>query len=223
MIKSVFPSSLKGLALLYGSLILLCLFSILFLDRNVAELMHQQPYGRQILKWFSYTPILLEFTAGLVIAACMSQTFRQKYLTLAIELLLTITLAFVTRLATKYLFGRTWPESWIEMPSGGHNPSWIADGIEAFHPFAEGLSYNSFPSGHALFTFALALTFWRHLPRFWLIWFSLLIGALAGQLGMNYHYLGDLIAGASFGLLVSHGAKHIAAKLSKLSPKARLN
>ncbi|WP_394230047.1 phosphatase PAP2 family protein [Shewanella colwelliana] len=213
MPQFLFPKTLKGFSLLYILLASLCLVSITYFDRDLSSLMHAHSLNREWFKLFSYTPVLLELMAALVIIACIVKQFRANYLYLAIALLVTLMLAFIVRLTAKFIFGRTWPESWITLPTG-HNPSWIADGIEAFHPFAHGLSYNSFPSGHALFTSALALTFWRQFPKLWPLWTGLMLIAVAGQLGMNYHFLGDLIAGVSFGLLVSHCAMLLTAKIA---------
>ncbi|QYJ90973.1 phosphatase PAP2 family protein [Shewanella halotolerans] len=202
MLKHLFPSSVKGALLLYGLLLTLVLISVHLIDRQLADLMHAQQLSHPALKLLSKTPLLLEFLAGLTIFACISERFRTRFQALAIELVLTLALAFSIRWVAKQLFGRTWPESWISL-GDGHNPSWVADRIEAFHPFAQGLAYDSFPSGHALLTFALAFTFWRHTPKLLPLWLGCMLAVISGQLSLNYHFLGDLLAGASFGLLAS--------------------
>lgn len=202
MLKHLFPSSPKGALLLYGLLLALVLISVHFIDRQLADLMHAQELSHPGLKLLSKMPLLLEFLAGLTIFACISERFRARFQALALELVLTLILAFSIRWVAKWSFGRTWPESWITL-GDGHNPSWVADRFEAFHPFAQGLAYDSFPSGHALLTFALAFTFWRHIPKLMLLWIGCMLAVIAGQLSLNYHYLGDLLAGASFGLLAS--------------------
>lgn len=147
----------------------------------------------------SNTPLFLEILAAIAVALCLIPKRGHQYRWLAIHLAITFTLASVVRVTAKILFGRSWPQTWVD-----NNPSWITDRIEGFHPFAEGLAYNSFPSGHALFTFALATTFWYHLPRYRLLWIATMCAVFIGQLGQNYHYLGDLLAGATLGTLVTH-------------------
>ncbi len=214
MLKHLFPRSPKGTLLLYGLLLTLVLISVHFIDRQLADMMHAQQLSHPALKLLSKTPLLLEFLAGLTIFACISERFRARFQALAIELALTLALAFSIRWAAKQLFGRTWPESWIAL-GDGHNPSWVADRIEAFHPFAQGLAYDSFPSGHALLTFALAFTFWRHTPKLMPLWLACMLAVITGQLSLNYHYLGDLLAGASFGLLASQLALSLHSWLKK--------
>ncbi|RTR32913.1 phosphatase PAP2 family protein [Shewanella atlantica] len=201
MPAQVRPESLSSMkSLLYYSLaITATIFSALFLDRNIAEFMHLHSQANSLLKLLSQTPLLLEILAGLAILSCTFKLWRVKSLKLAVDLTITLILASITRVSAKYLFGRTWPETWVN-----DNPSWITDRIEGFHPFAEGLAYNSFPSGHALFTFALATTFWYHLPRYRPLWIAAMCAVFIGQLGQNYHYLGDLLAGATLGTFIAH-------------------
>ncbi|ASJ95981.1 phosphatase PAP2 family protein [Shewanella marisflavi] len=202
MLKHLFPNTLKNALILYTLLIALVLICVLFVDRPLAELMHAQQLSSTWLKALSKTPLLLEFLAGLTIFACISERFRSRFQALALELTFTLILAFSLRWLGKILFGRTWPESWFKL-GDRLNPSWIADKVEAFHPFAQGQAYDSFPSGHALLTFALAFTFWRHSPKLMPLWLGCMAAVIAGQLSLNYHYLGDLLAGASFALLAS--------------------
>ena len=43
----------------------------------------------------------------------------------------------------KEVFGRAWPETWIDK-----NPSYFGNGAYGFFPFHGGRGYASFPSGH---------------------------------------------------------------------------
>jgi membrane-associated phospholipid phosphatase len=102
----------------------------------------------------------------------------------------------------KFLFGRTWPESWT-----GNNPSFIRDGVYGFHFMHGGAGYNSFPSGHMATSCAVLAVVWLWYPRFrgLCIVAGLAIGA--GLVGGNYHFLSDVLAGAflgaSIGLMVA--------------------
>ncbi|MCK8045764.1 phosphatase PAP2 family protein [Shewanella sp. 1CM18E] len=174
--------------------------SVLFLDRPISTWMHHNIDASALFKPLSQMPLLFEVLSALVILSCIIPKLRRKTAHFALALIFTLISATIVRLGAKWIFGRTWPETWLHLDSGG-NPSWITHGVEAFHPFMAGAAYNSFPSGHALFTFALVSVFWWRLPKLYPLWLAAMLGAIAGQLGQNYHFLGDLLAGATLGVL----------------------
>ncbi|MFT5788407.1 MAG: membrane-associated phospholipid phosphatase [Shewanella sp.] len=190
---------------LYLCAITLTLLSVLFLDRSIASWMHEYSHASDLFKPLSQMPLLFEILSALVLICCATQKGREKFASLALTLGITLLMASAVRVSAKFIFGRTWPETWIHTATGS-NPSWITDGVEGFYPFAQGLAYNSFPSGHALFTFALVSVFWWRFPRLKVIWLIAMLGAIAGQIGQNYHFLGDLLAGATFGVLTAHAS-----------------
>jgi membrane-associated phospholipid phosphatase len=97
----------------------------------------------------------------------------------------------------KFSFGRTWPETWIR-----NNPSFIRDHVFGFFPFHGGPGYASFPSGHTTAICAVMSVLWICYPRFRAV-YALCIAAVAiGLVGANFHFLGDVIAGAYLGSLV---------------------
>ena len=94
----------------------------------------------------------------------------------------------------KWAAGRYWPESWAH-----NNPSLIGNGAYGFHPFHSGRAYESFPSGHAAVTCAIMAVLWVSYPRW--RWLYVLLAALVcvALVGMNYHFVSDVIAGAIVG------------------------
>ncbi len=198
---------MKKSVIFYVVLFCITLFSIFFIDRNLADFLYQQNFANaftssftsSFTKLLSNTPVLLEVLAGAVLLSCAIPKMRKRFSLLAMHLAMTLAIASLVRLGAKALFGRTWPQTWVD-----NNPSWISDRLEGFHPFAEGLAYNSFPSGHALFTFALASVFWYHFPRFCSLWVAAMLGVFIGQLAQNFHYLGDLLGGSVIGILCAH-------------------
>ena len=99
--------------------------------------------------------------------------------------------------ALKFVFGRTWPVSWM-----GDNPSFIRDGVYGFHFMHHGGAYQSFPSGHTAATCAVIAVLWSWYPR-WRVFYCLAACAVGlGLVAANYHFLGDVIAGAFLGLSV---------------------
>lgn len=110
---------------------------------------------------------------------------------------ITVAAALFIKDGLKFIFGRYWPEAYI-----CNNPSLIGNNAYGFHFFTSGSSYASFPSGHSVFIAALAAYFWNVFPSYrWL--YSILVAiTVLGLLGMNYHFLSDIIAGIVIGCLI---------------------
>lgn len=170
----------------------------LYVDQQVARFMHSHRfYPDDILVW---PPLVSEWLSYLLMLAIGVVAVwrlwrpggRTQTLLLAIAANLTVTAGIKTLL--KWVFGRTWPEAW-----GDNNHSLIADGVYGFHPFHVGKDYQSFPSGHAAATFAVISILWLSRPRW--RWLYAAVGGLMcmALVGMNYHFVGDVIAGAMLG------------------------
>lgn len=105
------------------------------------------------------------------------------------------------------LFGRYWPETWQN-----NNPSLIGSGAYGFHPFQFGDDVGSFPSGHAARIVGFGSVFWIAMPR--VRWLCVLLGVpmLLALIGMDYHFVGDVIAGSTLGATVGAWATHLTAE-----------
>lgn len=121
--------------------------------------------------------------------------FRWARVLLALSV--SIILADQFRESLSYVFGRYWPETWIN-----NNPSLIENGAYGFHFFHEGSAYGSFPSGHAARIVALAAVIWIACPKWRWACIAASLAVCIGLLGMNYHFVGDVIAGAVVGGIV---------------------
>jgi membrane-associated phospholipid phosphatase len=97
----------------------------------------------------------------------------------------------------KFAFGRTWPETWMQ-----DNPSLIRNHVYGFNPFHGGPGYAAFPSGHMVATGAIVSVFWFLHPRSRAICAICIAMVFIGQLGANYHFVSDLIAGGFLGFSV---------------------
>jgi membrane-associated phospholipid phosphatase len=109
------------------------------------------------------------------------------------------------------VFGRYWPETWRD-----NNPSLISNDAYGFNWFHTGSAYGSFPSGHMARTVGAAAVFWVAFPKYFVRGLAIAVSMLmaVSLVGMNYHFVSDVIAGTFVGGVV--GA--YAAKLAHLSP-----
>nr|PMH86696.1 hypothetical protein BCU57_10405 [Shewanella sp. 10N.286.48.B5] len=192
--------------LFYLVAVIAILVSVSYIDRPLAQLLHdskQSDFGlTSVFKLLANTPLALEVLAGvLVLIGLLGRNNAFSHLVKPIVLVAIS--ATVVRFGAKIISGRTWPETWVN-----NNPSWIEHGVEIFAPFSLSQNYHSFPSGHALFTFAFASLFWQYSPKLYWLWLTAMVSVFIGQLGQNYHYLGDLLAGAVLGVLISQLVSH---------------
>jgi membrane-associated phospholipid phosphatase len=204
-VRHLLRNSLVAL-LVCAVLVALCYW---FVDRPVARYVHDERIAEhRVLEWLTYPPPIVQAWVPVVLAALMVRRawgpFRRWELAL-IAAGVGMVLADQFRETLSYAFGRYWPETWID-----GNPSLIRDGAYGFHPFHGGSAYGSFPSGHTARTLAVAIVVWTAYPR-WRWACALASVAIAvGLIGMNYHFVGDVIAGGFVGGIVGAYAAHFA-------------
>ena len=184
--------------LLCGALVLLC---YLFVDRPVAFYAYNHGLADfLILKWLTYPPPILQAWVPVVLAALAVRRAwgpLRRWERVLVAACVGLVLADQFRATLADAFGRYWPETWIH-----DNPSLIRDGAYGFHPFPHGSDCGSFPSGHMVRTLAVAAVVWIAYPR-WRWACGLASAAVAaGLLGMDYHFVGDVIAGGFVGGIV---------------------
>lgn len=202
------------------SLILVCAFAastvlacIAWIDAPLARWVQDAGLpAHRLLQQLTDLPPALAAAAALVLLlsplrlAMRRAPSRAERVLLAMSI--SLALASLLKEVLKVVFGRAWPQTWI-----GGNLSLLHDGYYAFRWFQFGHGYQSFPSGHASLSFAAMSVLWLACPR--LRWLAALACALPllGLLGMDYHFLGDLLAGAllgsACGLYVWRGAQRL--------------
>jgi membrane-associated phospholipid phosphatase len=194
-----------------------------FVDRQVAFFVQdldlgQYPGVKPTLEEFTYIPKWLEYLAPVILllaAIRLAWGPLSRPERVAFVAALSILISLPPKEHLKYAFGRTWPATWIGKPPA--NPSLLGkDGTYGFFPFPEKNIdyYSSFPSGHTFRIVAFVAVFWGAYPRGrWVCALATLLVAV-GLVGMNYHFVGDVIGGAVLGGIV--GA--YAARFAGLSP-----
>ena len=194
-----------------------CAISYAWFDRPIAFFVHRE-LGQPAL--LAHLPRISEWlviaaSGVFVLLGLRGLTGRPLSRLEAVFLLcgLSIIVAAAIKGELKFVFGRTWPETWT-----GNNPSPIRDGVYGFHFFQGGRGYESFPSGHTAAVCAAAAVLWQCYPRWRALYALAVILVVIGLIGSDFHFLSDIAAGgfvgASTGWLAvlmweSGGPKHV--------------
>ena len=174
----------RRVLLFFGSWIITTVFCIVFVDRAAASWAHACLRRAPIFDLLTHLvdPLQPAAVVGLALAGvALVGGWRPRE---AGRTLLAACLAIIISVALKeqlkFVFGRTWPETWVD-----HNPSWVANGAYGFHFFHGGEGWASFPSGHMTQISAVAaVLWWRIRPLRWL-WATLVILVAIGLFGAN--------------------------------------
>ena len=141
-------------------------------------------------------PLVIACTLILGVRAMMKRSLTESQIAVVLSAL-SLAISDILENWLKFAFGRTWPETWVQ-----NNPSLIKDGVHNFNPFHGGPGFAAFPSGHMVAICSIMSVFWFLYPRCRLI-YTICIGAVfIGQLGANYHFVSDLMAGGFLGFSV---------------------
>ena len=187
-------------------------FAVGFIDRPAANWAHDHVRRPVFLETITHSvdPLPLAATLGLTVLAAVA-IFRGRRLgeksETAIAACLAVLVASGIKEQLKNIFGRTWPVSWTS-----ENPSWIGTHADGFHFFNGGTGWASFPSGHTCEVAALAAVVWLRLPRF--RWLGVAITFLVAFTlwAADYHFVGDIIAGACLGTACGIGMVFVACR-----------
>lgn len=104
----------------------------------------------------------------------------------------TVPLAFFLKSVLKLVFGRTNTRFWL-LHQSEHD----------FHWFQSSGNFSGFPSGHMAVFSAFIVSAWLYYPRFRPIYLGLMLVLGGALVATNYHFVGDVLAGAYLGLLVN--------------------
>ncbi len=200
-------TKMDGIHLFYLSVISACLIvlSYLFIDRQTVWFLaahHSRHLPGLKLCANTITDILKKLIVLYYIYYFLKK-FSRKVGNLDKKLVLTCNAVAIGQFLKeflKYVFGRCWPETWV-----CHNPSLLNGHAYGFHWFTSGSTYASFPSGHATFIFSFAASMWFLFPKLRWLWALLAALVTIGQVGMYYHFVSDVMAGALLGTLVGVG------------------
>jgi len=193
------------LALLAGSLlVVLCYF---FVDRPVAFFVQEHGINRhELLKWLTYPPPYLEAWAPAVLVALAARRawgpFAQWERTL-LAACVSLLVALQFKESLKFIFGRAWPDTWVH-----DNLSLIRNDHYGFHWLGGIPEYASFPSGHTTRVVSVVAVCWIAYPGGRWLGAAATTTIAVSLIGMNYHFVGDVIAGGFVGGLVGTWTAH---------------
>jgi membrane-associated phospholipid phosphatase len=181
--------------------------SVALIDRPVAEFAHahlEQPFFLALTRIPEAFPMLSP-----VLVVVLGLAALRRGLSGLPRAALLASVAFVLAIAVKdqlkFAFGRTWPETFVN-----NNPSFIGSGAYGFHPFHGGPGWASFPSGHMTAITSVMAVLWLLLPRLRALWALLVALVAVGLLGMDYHFVADILAGTWLGAAMGTGTVRLA-------------
>ncbi len=170
-----------------------------WLDRPIAVIFHQTVARPEPFAQLTHLPdpfiplaVIVFISLGLWnLSGRMLSRVQNCTLLCSISLIVAET----TKAQLKFIFGRTWPDTWIH-----DNPSFLRDGVYGFNFFHGGPEYASFPSGHMAVTCAVASVLSIYFPKGRTLYVLGALAVAAGLIGANYHFLSDVIAGSFIGV-----------------------
>jgi len=172
-----------------------------WLDRPVALFVHAHrlfEFGRATFRPLTHIPdpLIPLGTIAFVVLGLRAAAGRPltKFYSLVIVCCFSVITTETVKNGLKWLFGRPWPDSWR-----GHGPSLIGNGDYKFHWFNGGDVYNSFPSGHMAASMAVLSVMWMYYPRARPVCVIIAVLIALGLVGSNFHFVGDVLAGAFVG------------------------
>jgi membrane-associated phospholipid phosphatase len=187
-------------------LVAICYF---FVDRPVAFFVHDYRIEKvEEFRWLTEPPPVVQMWAPLVLVLLAIRrafgpwrVWQQTLFVACVSLIV----ADQFRESLGDVCGRYWPETWHD-----NNPSLIGTGAYGFHPFEVGDDMGSFPSGHAARIVGFFSVFWLAMPRGRWLFAIVAVPMLVALVAMNYHFVGDVIAGGMLGAVIGAWAVRLA-------------
>lgn len=196
-------------AFLLGTvLVVVCYF---FVDRPVAYAAHgRDHYLDAVLKVITFVPSYAQAWVPAVLLVLAVRRAWGPWRRCELALLTACVCVLVAdqcRGSMGYVAGRYWPETWVE-----DNPSLIRDGAAGygFNPLEGSRKANSFPSGHMARTLAFVTVFGIAYPWARGLGVIAAVTEAAGLIGMNYHFVGDVVGGSFLGAIVGLWGAYLA-------------
>lgn len=192
---------MKLFSIFFLSIAFICL-SYFFIDAPLVFFIHNHAINQYFV--FELFTHIADIVVGIAVIYVVLFPFlykkqrKNRFFQMLFLSVISISLSAQIKDILKYVFGRYWPDTWVD-----GNPSLIVNNLYGFHFFQKGITYASFPSGHATVTFSFFTICIIFYPRYKMYFFIPMILLSLGQVLMHYHFLSDVIAGACIGWCIS--------------------
>ena len=157
------------------------------------------PEKERWLRYLTYTKVPILTGVLFIYLSCILRAYFFARLTKidrdALLIGNSVIFSYFVEMKLHWVFGRYWPTTWFD-----HNPSFIGTGDYGFHFFHIGRAFESFPSGHTTIVVALCAAIWMLYPKLRILSVLGICAVVIGLVGMDYHFLGDCVAGAFIAL-----------------------
>ncbi|HJO93085.1 MAG TPA: phosphatase PAP2 family protein [Victivallales bacterium] len=204
--------------LLTGIGIILIIIFYKYIDKPVAFAVHDylSKYTTLMLIFYCLEHIanVIFFTVPILYIYLFTR-YARKLFSLFDKFLFSYCTSIVTVVIIKDLlkgvFGRYWPQTYIN-----GNLSLIGMDAYGFNFFHTGLAYQSFPSGHTCVIFAAMTVVWLEYPKLKWLAITLSICVMVGLIGLDYHFVSDVIAGMIVGITTGRFTVGIIERIEKM-------
>jgi membrane-associated phospholipid phosphatase len=178
--------------------IVLAVFSLMYLDQPIANWVESNVRHTEVFSWITgaLRPlVLVAVLAPFFLVACGCYLISGRRLPAWTDTPLlcawSVVWALTATIVLKEISGRSWPD-----------PSYVRNGIYEFRLLHGGPGHESFPSGTAAISAALAAVVWTRVRRLRIAWVLLFALPSTAVVLVNFHFLADAIAGAFLGISI---------------------
>jgi membrane-associated phospholipid phosphatase len=185
-----------------GFALILCGLGCFAIDRRAVHFFHEavpRPFERVLHATTDWAKGALWLTAS-VVALAGAWLFQRVYgpgplasrlIQVSAAFLASLAVASVILHTIKILLGRRRPRDELELDLYG------------FRPFTFDLRSDSFPSGHALTIFCVAVVLSAALPSLAVLWFVVALWLALTRALLNSHFVSDVLVGAGIALVTT--------------------
>jgi membrane-associated phospholipid phosphatase len=177
------------------------LISILWIDKPLALNIHKWQLDK--LHFLSYITEVFPIIITIIVIISIIVTYLPKIKLYSILIVgyfyLSLSISMTIKTTLKILFGRYWPKTWFN-----NNLSLIHDGVFGFDWLHGFHNYGSFPSGHSTYIAFCAIWLVAISCKLRYLGYLCLILVPIALIMLDYHFLGDCLAGLGLGYICAY-------------------
>ncbi len=190
--------SIKTLIIAFGACAVMVGICYWLVDKPVVFFAHSHGFREySFLHWMQKIPNVLLPLLPFALVYLGYKLYKKSFTyfdRFLLDCAVCLILITILKYPIKFIFARHWPSTFCE------NLSLLNDGVYGFSFFNFGKPFEAFPSGNAAKIFAIAAIIWFYYPRWRWLGVLTVILSVIGVIGLYYHFVSDVIAGAFFGI-----------------------